>query len=262
MRSRLNYFRYLLTKPTHSALHKKLKRQAKESARTLGLYEKVLQEISQYTHEDAGTVEEKEATLLKEIATHSYDTLTEEELMRFYTTTNHYIYELPLWNARDARGYYIRSIILPYIKKNRYQNILDFGGGSGDLCIALKETGLSVSYTDINEPLIDFCRWRFQKRNLAIQVFSAQELTGKTFDCIVSFDVFEHFMNLPEKVADLYHHIRGGGSLIFNIEESGDGLHLQENKIYTQFDALNKVMHECGFIFAWKFKGTFFYKKP
>ena len=140
-------------------------------------------------------------------------------------------------------------------------SLLDFGAGSGDLCMVLSQAGFKVSYTDINKLLIDFAKWRFKRQNLDIKVLDNQSLKGQRFDSLLSFDVFEHLKDLPGKLKTISSFIRKGGSLIFNIELSGEGLHLEENKVYQDSKKLNKALNDAGLSFAWKFKQFYFYRK-
>jgi hypothetical protein len=77
--------------------------------------------------------------------------------------------------------------------------------------MALAQEGFDVSYTDINTILIDFARWRFQRRGLKIPIIDPSRLQERPFDCLVSFDVFEHFKDLPGKIGELSRCVRAGG---------------------------------------------------
>ena len=230
-------------------------------AKDFSLYQKVLREISEYTQEDFSIIEDKYRRLGEETSGKDFDTLGEEQLKQIYINDEHSLYYLPFWNAKCGRNYYLSWLVVPYLKKNGYKDILDFGAGTGDFCIILAEEGFNTYYTDISTRLIDFSRWRFQKRGLSIKIIEEGKLGKLQFDCVLSFDVFEHLKNLPQKLKDLSSLIRNNGSLIFNIELSGDGLHLQENKAYSNENVLDKALRQAGFTFDWRFKKFMFYRR-
>ncbi|HOU36070.1 MAG TPA: class I SAM-dependent methyltransferase, partial [Candidatus Omnitrophota bacterium] len=105
------------------------------------------------------------------------------------------------------------ELIFPYLRRHGFTHILDFGGGSGDLCMALSEYGFLASYCDVNRVLSDFSLWRFERRGLRIEAADPSDLGNNRFDCVVSFDVFEHLKNLPDKIRQIARAIRPGGSL-------------------------------------------------
>lgn len=256
----LDYFKYAIARPFHTYRHKALKKSSSLFAKDRGLYRKAIQEIAEYTNEDVVLVDQKCKNANVGISGKNYDAINEGELNEFYINDRHYLYELPAWNAGCGRSFYLNSLLMPYLKQNNCRTILDFGGGSGDVSMGLKEAGFDMHYYDVSKVLIDFSSWRFKKRKMDIKVIDIKKINNK-FDCILSFDVFEHLKNLPDKVRDIGDLIKPGGSLIFNIELSGDGLHLNENKVYANERKLDNVLKQAGFDFSWKFKKIFFYKK-
>ena len=256
----LNYLIYLLGKPLHSGKYKQLKLKSSRFAESKGLYSQAVKEISDYTDEDVDRIEERRKELTRKLKETDYDSLGPEELERFYNSNEHSLYNLPMWNAECGRTQLLVWAILSHLKANKHKRILDFGAGSGDLCIALAEEGFEVSYFDINNILRDFSKWRFGKRGLKIKVLEDLS-SAEPFDCLVSFDVFEHLKDLPQNLKELAGYVRPKGSLIFNIELSGEGMHLKENKIYHDDTRLNRALAQAGFSFNWKFKRIYFYKK-
>ncbi len=127
--------------------------------------------------------------------------------------------------------------------------------------MALSEYGFLASYCDVNRVLSDFSLWRFERRGLRIEAADPSDLGNNRFDCVVSFDVFEHLKNLPDKIRQIARAIRPGGSLVFNIEFSGEGLHLKENKVYADFRKIDAALRGAGLEFDSRFKMFLFYKK-
>lgn len=260
-----NYLKYRILKPFKSWRNKYLKSIIKKDAALQDLYNRVAEEIAEYTHEPieivkqkhkSGPESEKNFTLFKE-----QSSLTQDKVEDFYKSCTYYLYELPLWNAECNRPKYLNLICLPYLKRNHYKKVIDFGGGAGDLCIELAKNGIEVTYCDIGECLFNFAKWRFAGRNLKIRMVNGLDKINDEFDCIFSFDAFEHMKDLPAVLKKLVSHLKNGGSLIFSGAFSGGTLHLEENEKYNEFKDLDTLMRNQDLTFQDKFAQFFFYKK-
>lgn len=251
--------------PFRSWINKYLKYLSNRHSKENNLYEKTCQEIADYTQESAEHVKRKHKRGMDEkdesVIFKDQSKLTGENIEKFYSQYSYYIYELPLWNAERARSYYLWQIIKSVIAKNSYKTVLDYGGGAGDLCIELAKHKLGVNYYDISKPLQDFARWRFKKRGLHIDMFDNTAKINNLYDCIVSFDVFEHLKGLPLHIDIISKKIRSGGGLIFSGAFSGGSLHLEENEIYDSFENLDKILSSKGLKFSNKFAQFYFYRK-
>lgn len=260
MNINLSYGKYFLNKFFKSWRNKYLKRIIYKNPNNILLYREVLEEISEYTKESVAIIEEKCKNPIKESI--EWKNATEEEIIAFYKEDKHFLYELPLWNAERNRGEYICKIIVPYLKKNKIKAILEYGGGAGDITIALARRGFKMIYSEINKGLIDFAKWRFSKRKLNIAV---QDLTiNSEFpsgSCVISFDVLEHLKNLPLKIKKVSNSLSRGGSFIFSGAFSGGDAHLRENEMYNNFKNLDKLLNVYGFAFDDKFAQYHFYRK-
>jgi 2-polyprenyl-3-methyl-5-hydroxy-6-metoxy-1,4-benzoquinol methylase len=252
---------YSVCRIGHGKMHSLCKKRFNRMAKERGLRDAALRELSEYTHQPVEMIETVCKQVGDKVSAGTYDTLSQYQLLEFYKTAPHYIYELPLWNASCARNYFLADRVGVYMKKNGYTKVLDFGAGTGDLCIALAEAGFNVTYTDINAQLKKFAQWRFERRGLKVAIDDDVFTGKKQFDVVVSFDVFEHLKDVPGKVARLSTVIRDGGSLIFNIEADGGSLHLKENHKYLDFNVLDRDVSNAGFTFEWAFRGIYFYRK-
>ena len=97
---------------------------------------------------------------------------------------------------------------------------------------------------------------------MAVEMFDRWETAAQeSYDCVFSFDVFEHIKNIAEALKNIYACLRPGGSLIFSGAFSGGTLHLEENEQYNDFKAMNDLMGKSGFAFEKKFAQFYFYKK-
>lgn len=261
----VNYLRYKLLKPFKSWKNKILKSIAQKYAERRNLYNIVASEISEFTREPIEIVKQKhklsiEAENGREIFKDQKG-LSPEKVEEFYKNCTYYIYELPLWNAERGRPKYLSMITVPYLRRNKYQKALDFGGGAGDFCIELAQNNLDVTYCDISEKLYAFSAWRFNRRKLPIKMVKGLTLLGDgLYDVIFSFDAFEHIKDLPQTLGKLLLYLKQGGSLIFSGAFSGGTLHLEENEKYNEFRCLDTLMQNYGLIFHDKFSQFYFYK--
>ena len=106
-----------------------------------------------------------------------------------------------------------------YIEKyTPYENILDFGCGSGVMLPFLAQHGRQVTAIDI-----DLVPLESLKKNIPlaenVQVLDANQislsqLTPKSFDLINALDVLEHVDDLSTTLRDLLHLLRPGGRLL------------------------------------------------
>jgi methyltransferase family protein len=81
--------------------------------------------------------------------------------------------------------------------------VLDFGGGTGNLSLALAARGFVVHYHELSALQKDFARFRTQRHGLRDRVEildSWEELPPAHYDAICAFDVFEHLPDLPKVV--------------------------------------------------------------
>ena len=262
----LNYLRYRVLKPFKSWKNKYLKGLTRKQAKSEDLYTKAAREVSEYTGEPIANVKEKHKTQGPQVEpgfaifNHQKD-LNKLSVGEFYKRCSYYLYELPLWNAEINRPKYLCLVCLPYLKRNAYRKVLDFGAGTGDFCIELANAGLEVTYCDIAERLFAFAEWRFVKHGLPIVMVKGIDKVSQEYDCIFSFDAFEHIKDLFLTLEEIVSHIRIGGSLVFSGAFSGGTLHLEENEKYDHFKNLDCLMRSCGLIFQDRFAQYFFYKK-
>lgn len=262
----MNSWQYELMRPVLSWRNKWYKKWAQNESRRLNLYEETLKEISDYTGEPVEAVREKHHMGPRKEPTFAIfqqqEKLTSSSVENFYREATYYLYELPLWNAEKARPQYLCRIMRPYLDKYGCHTVLDFGGGTGDLCLALADAGRQVSYCDIGKEVADFARWRFQRRGLDVAMYdSLDAVSGKVFDAVISFDCFEHIKDLPAVVGGLSRCVRPGGLIISGDAFEGGGLHLEENFKYHNADTFDRMMSDNGLTFVGRFAQFVFYRK-
>ncbi len=262
----IHYLKYKMAKPFLSWRNKYLKHLTQKEGQQADLYNKTVQEISEYTGESQESIKHKHhlgpQSEKKYRVFENQNNLTHDDVEGFYRDCHYYLYELPLWNAERNRPEYLCRIVQPYLKQYRCSKILDFGAGTGDLCLALASKGFEVSYCDIGAEVSNFAKWRFKRRNLPIKVFNDLNQVGNSqFDAIISFDCFEHIKDLEKLLFHLTTHLRNEGLLITSEAFDGEGLHLEENNKFKDFKTFDAMMNKANLVFVGQFAQHFFYQK-
>src|ERR1044072_8553155 len=106
-----------------------------------------------------------------------------------------------------------------YIKKYApYENILDFGCGSGVMLPFLAQQSQQVTAMDIDllplERLKKHIPLAENVRVLDASPTSLSQLTPRSFDLINALDVLEHVDDLSTTLSDLLHLLKHGGRLV------------------------------------------------
>jgi len=140
----------------------------------------------------------------------------DEEIVSFYIKMPlpYNVFSLAHWHmSRGQRGF--RKEVV----NQSFGNVLDYGGGIGDLSVKLAEKGLSVTYAEVNGKNMEFAKWLFKKRGkdniTVLDVEKDQErIWAKEYNTVVCIDVIEHIPH-PEVVLEkMAKHLKDEGRLI------------------------------------------------
>ena len=137
---------------------------------------------------------------------------SEEEIRQFYKIVPYYPFELAYWHmSRLQRG--IRKEVISL----SFGDVLDYGGGIGDLCVELARKGLDVTYGDVQGRNMEFARWLFKKKGYDIRMIDLEK--GKIpdnmmFDTIICIDTIEHISSPEVVLGDIAKHLKNNGRLM------------------------------------------------
>jgi 2-polyprenyl-3-methyl-5-hydroxy-6-metoxy-1,4-benzoquinol methylase len=125
--------------------------------------------------------------------------------------------------------------------------VLDFGGGSGNLALALAAAGWSVDYLERSALQKDFVAFRIARHNLGdrLRVLNVWDpLPPESFDLVCAIDVLEHVEDLEALLRDsLLTSVRPGGALA----EASPFVRTLSNPMHHEHEGLEEIMASAGF---------------
>jgi len=187
-----------------------------------------------------------------------YNSQSAVEVSSYYTRTKKYLFELLRWEATYDKQENFKRIQI-FLRKNRLNRILDFGGGIGGLTLYLKARNFECDYADIAGETFKFAQYRFLKRKNSIKSFDLLQGWPKDnyYNAVCAYDVLEHLPALDKKIEKLSLLLGKGGYLISKSTFSGGGLHLKENEQYLDFSRFNKLLDGFGLQYTGRIKDSY-----
>jgi len=125
--------------------------------------------------------------------------------------------------------------------------VLDFGGGTGNLALALAAHGFRVDYRELSALQKEFARFRIHRHGLHERVTVLDDwsdLSPSTYDAVCAFDVFEHLPELAPVVELLASSLSEDGILI-DTPSFGTGVW---NPMHHEDPGLESLLAEQGIL--------------
>jgi SAM-dependent methyltransferase len=125
--------------------------------------------------------------------------------------------------------------------------VLDFGGGTGNLALALAARGFHVDYRELSALQKDFTRFRVQRHRLedSIEILDSWAgLPAAEYDAVCAFDVFEHLPDLEAAVDRLVPALADHG-LLLDTPSFGAGL---ANPMHHEDPGLDSLLADRGLV--------------
>jgi 2-polyprenyl-3-methyl-5-hydroxy-6-metoxy-1,4-benzoquinol methylase len=163
----------------------------------------------------------KEAVCLLRVATHLNKEIwnilrpqRDDDIVQFYRVNPFYIFSLAYWHMSRAQRQFRRVIVR--LSKG---HVLDYGGGIGDLTLALAQAGLKVTYVDIGGRTFDFAKWLLERSGytsiLMLDAVRDQErIWADEYDTIICIDVIEHVPHPEQLLEKIAASLRDKGALV------------------------------------------------
>ena len=134
--------------------------------------ESILQDYAEYNHEKYSSVKEKQENF-KAFTEWEFNNIQGElnkldGQHKFYNTSKNYIYDLLSANPDQSQSMAHLNTCIPdlftIIKGHSGRSFMEFGAGIGLVCqIVNEQTAKRVTYVDIETPIVQFAKWRFEK---------------------------------------------------------------------------------------------------
>lgn len=172
----------------------------------------------------------------------TFNPKTEEEILRYYELVPYEVFTLAYWHMSRYERRLRKEII-----RCCSGDVLDYGGGIGDLSVKLAQKGLKCTYGDVKGKNMEFAKWLFKKRNLDVRVVDLVKDYGllEKYDTIICLDVIEHVVNPEVVLRRLVDNLKVGGKLIItNLRCPGPTKRLPTH-FRIDFDA-EKLLNSLG----------------
>lgn len=215
----------------------------------------VVLDYAEYSGEDPFDIAEK---------IRAFQTLTAPEYSElgesFYLESKNYIYDVLGANpTAGVRANLLNKFIpncIAEIKSHPGKAFADFGAGVGTVCeLAHTFCGKEVTHVDVNGPLLNFAKWRYQKYgwNIKVEIIPSQTTSlSQSFDIILTDAVWEH---LNPELQVVYAHflpncIIKDGLLFFLVDLSGPSPEMPMHfavDIKLIHDTLEKAGMKCEY---------------
>lgn len=143
---------------------------------------------------------------------------TPDQIVDFYRRTRSYLFEHVWWHAAQVETNAANVELMNYALQRGARNYLDFGSGVGSNAILFAKRGFNVTLADVSETMLDFARWRLERRGLRANFINLnrERLPRERFDFVTAVDVCEH-LSEPEAVINrIAQSLKMGGAFVFN----------------------------------------------
>lgn len=237
--------------------YQKLWQEALCQERHTDLQESLLKELGNYLKcDDMGEIKRR---CQASVAMHKEDWETNVDPNNGQSIESHYaenesvLYELMWWHSLIEDNSPLAYVTaLCFARQHGCRQYLDYGSGVGSGGLLFAREGREVTLADISSPLLRFCRWRFEQRNLH-GTFLDLKTTGlpeNSFDLITAMDVFEHLVDPVETVEILSKALTPGGFLFARLggEEDED----RPEHIVHDFEPTFARLRELGLEQVWQ----------
>lgn len=176
-----------------------------------------------------------------------------DSVVQFYDKSQAYLYDLIWWHTlADDNSPLAYVLALEFVQGRGLLSHLDFGAGIGSGSILFARNGFETTLADISSTLLEFSRWRLDRRGLRAQLIDLKTafLPSNAFDIITAMDVFEHLVDPVATVEQLARALKQGGFLFGRFDAGQDADHPQH--IVRDFTPTLKRMQELGLVEVWR----------
>ena len=172
--------------------------------------------------------------------------------VEFYRTTQSWSFDLSWWAYLQSEGRATPSNVMALRFIQQYapgRRHLDFGSGIGVTSQLFSRNGWSSTSADLSSTLLDFARFRHQRRGDDISYIDlhTEQLPAAAYDAITSIDTLAHVPDVYASCRDLHTALGPNGVLIANFDiraaAPGTEWHLYDDDLRPVYD-----LRRAGFV--------------
>jgi ubiquinone/menaquinone biosynthesis C-methylase UbiE len=143
---------------------------------------------------------------------------TRSQIIDFYRRARSYLFEHIWWHATDVETNVANVELMNYALRRGAREYLDFGSGVGSNAILFAKHGFSVTLADVSEMMLEFARWRIERRGLRAKFINLnwERLPRERFDFVTAVDVCEHLSEPEAEIGRIARSLKIGGAFVFN----------------------------------------------
>ncbi len=148
---------------------------------------------------------------------------SDDARLRFYRSTTSWTFDLLWWAYRQAEGFGDPQTVMAVQLARRVApggRHLDFGSGVGVTSQVFAAFGYETDLADISSSLLDFARFRLQRRGVAATYLdlTEQRLPIGAYSVVTAIDTLAHVPDVRATSAQLHASLRPGGLLFAGID--------------------------------------------
>jgi mycofactocin glycosyltransferase len=223
-----------------------------------GLRESLMNELAAYLgSHDIAALEAQCRNVGKELKSDWERTVNDRSdgaaIERFYDQSRGYLLDLMWWHTlQDDPSPLAYVVALEFARRCHGRRYLDFGAGVGAGAILFARHGYDVALADISSTLLEFSRWRLDRRGLCAATInlSTQALPRAAYDYITAMDVFEHLADPVTAADNLAAALAPGGYLFARFAADPDPERPQH--IVFEFEPTLQRLAALGLREVWK----------
>lgn len=124
-----------------------------------------------------------------------------KNVIDFYKGEDLYLFDLTKYQLILEHQGAVKKMI-QQIQELKLNKILEFGGGIGEFSLHCAESGLDITYHDLDGVIKNYAQWRFDKHQAPVKLDSQNPFLQE-WDLVNVMDVLEHLENPKEVISQL-----------------------------------------------------------
>jgi SAM-dependent methyltransferase len=187
------------------------------------------------------------------------DRSTEKSITDFYLHVKSYMFGTLWWAYLQSEGYeYPASVVIARdLASGEKGSLLDFGSGVGVTAQMFGLLGYNVSLADISTPLLDFARYRLERRGQVASFINLNEapLEQEAYHVVTAINALGHVPDIFNTACVLHAALLSGGTLYADIHVGPR--HKGAQRLYDDDLPGKKAIRRSGFVAEKTLDGTF-----